>query len=246
MVLVLAKNSIARLISMAPSGSERAGQPYCSIFAEFIVYFAKMTHQQATATLHSVPAERPERGDYATSSGSSQLPHYFSAKEVEQLIAHVVKPVYKLFALAGWRTGARMAELLALEWRDINYVEDLVHIRHGKGGKPRLVPLHPELAGALRWQVPGHPNERVFKFSARSANNIVPAAVRSAGLTWNTDKASGPNTHSLRHSAARHWLENGVAPNKVAAWLGHSSPAVTLRVYLPLTPDTGGTMQGIP
>ena len=39
--------------------------------------------------------------------------------------------------------------------------------------------------------------------------------------------------HSLRHSAARHWLTTaGVPLNVVSQWLGHASPLVTLRTYL--------------
>ena len=41
--------------------------------------------------------------------------------------------------------------------------------------------------------------------------------------------------HSLRHSAARHWLRVGKVPlNVVSSWLGHANVQVTLRIYLPI------------
>ena len=154
--------------------------------------------------------------------------------------------MHRLFALAGWRTGARLAELLALQWRDVDLDGPLVTIRRGKGGKARLVLLHPELAEALRWQAKGRPNERLFPFSPDTALRAVQQGIERVGLTWNIDRVRKPGVHSLRHSAARHWLANGVPVNQVAVWLGHSNPMVTLQTYLPLAPDTAGSMGGIP
>ena len=54
--------------------------------------------------------------------------------------------------------------------------------------------------------------------------------------------------HSLRHSAARHWLTTaGIPLNVVSQWLGHATPEVTLRIYLPIvgsTPLHGGRAVG--
>ena len=51
-----------------------------------------------------------------------------------------------------------------------------------------------------------------------------------------------PGAHSLRHSAARHWLMVGKVPlNVVSAWLGQASVQVTLRIYLPIAGRDYGT-----
>ena len=43
----------------------------------------------------------------------------------------------------------------------------------------------------------------------------------------------------LRHSAARHWLTTaGIPLNVVSQWLGHATPEVTLRIYLPIVGST--------
>ena len=45
--------------------------------------------------------------------------------------------------------------------------------------------------------------------------------------------------HSLRHSAARHWLTTGgILLNVVSQWLGHATPEATLRIYLPIVGST--------
>jgi integrase len=52
-------------------------------------------------------------------------------------------------------------------------------------------------------------------------------------------------THTLRHSAARHWLASGVPINVVSRWLGHSSIQTTL-IYLEILPDPSGFMDRVP
>ena len=55
-----------------------------------------------------------------------------------------------------------------------------------------------------------------------------------------------PGAHSLRHSAARHWLVVGKAPlNVVSQWLGHANVQVTLRTYLPIVGSDYG-MENVP
>ena len=48
----------------------------------------------------------------------------------------------------------------------------------------------------------------------------------------------------MRHSAARHWLSEGIEINRVQLWLGPSDLRTTL-IYLALTPDSAGDMQGV-
>ena len=52
-------------------------------------------------------------------------------------------------------------------------------------------------------------------------------------------------THTLRHSAARHWLSSGIPINVVSRWLGHAGLQTTL-VYLEILPDPLGEMGRVP
>ena len=52
-------------------------------------------------------------------------------------------------------------------------------------------------------------------------------------------------THTLRHSAARHWLASGIPINVVSRWLGHASLRTTL-IYLEVLPDPLVDIERVP
>ena len=60
-------------------------------------------------------------------------------------------PRARLLFLIEWCAGLRISETLALEARDLSLEGDLpsLHVREGKGSKPRIVLVHPELRAAL-------------------------------------------------------------------------------------------------
>ncbi|WP_019123582.1 tyrosine-type recombinase/integrase [Brevibacillus massiliensis] len=47
-------------------------------------------------------------------------------------------------------TGVRVSELIALKTYDVNFEEGYIHVRDGKGGKDRIIPMIPQLANALQ------------------------------------------------------------------------------------------------
>jgi len=81
-------------------------------------------------------------------------------------------------------------------------------------------------------------------------------ASRQTGYEWVTrslvkairDRALPIGTvvspHTFRHSAARHWLAQGVQINTVQLWLGHANLDTTL-IYLQLVPDPYSSMEKI-
>jgi integrase len=72
------------------------------------------------------------------------LPDVLTVVEVEQLIGAARKLRYRVFILATYSMGLRLAETLSLQVGDIDAQRKRVHIRRGKGHKDRFVPL-PEL-----------------------------------------------------------------------------------------------------
>ncbi len=69
------------------------------------------------------------------------LPDILTVTEIEQLIGATRKLRYRVFLLATYSMGLRLAETLSLQVGDIDGKRKLVHIRRGKGHKDRFVPL---------------------------------------------------------------------------------------------------------
>jgi site-specific recombinase XerD len=138
--------------------------------------------------------------------------------------------------------GLRRDEARMLQTGDIDGPRESLHVRRGKGGKPRVLPLAADRLDQLRayWRSermgkPGHDSPWLFK-AARAAEpmskslalHVYNRAVRKAGV-----KRKG-GLHVLRHSFATHLLEAGVEITVVQRLLGHTSLATTAR-YLHVT-----------
>lgn len=88
-----------------------------------------------------------------------RLPDVLTVEEVKLLLSRTRVLSYRIFFYATYSMGLRLGETLALEVGDIDAARMRVHIRDGKGGKDRLVPLAPDTLAVLRrfWQVHRHP-----------------------------------------------------------------------------------------
>ena len=83
---------------------------------------------------------------------SRKLPEYLDQPEVEALIEVAPHPECQLLMLLQWRGGLRVSEALAVEVGDLylDHESPVLKVRQGKGGKDRLIPVHPELVAASK------------------------------------------------------------------------------------------------
>ncbi len=180
----------------------------------------------------------------------SVLPDYLEKEEVDRLITAARNPRARLLMLLQWRAGLRVSEALALTPGDLHLDGDrpTLLVRRGKGGKGRFVPIHPELRAALSTALnySNIPKDRPIIQASRSTawRWIREAYARCAELGL-LPPGRRISTHTLRHSAARHWLASGVPINIVSRWLGHASIQTTL-IYLELLPDPAGNIERVP
>ena len=179
----------------------------------------------------------------------STLPEYLEAHEAQGLIATAPHPRAKLLMLTQWRTGLRVSEALALERTDLSLHTELptLRVRHGKGDKARVVPVHPELQSAMVsvLEFADMGDGRIIDVDRSTAWRWVQAAVRRAVELGAIVPGRQVGTHTLRHSYARHLLVNGIPLNYLSRWLGHSDIKTTL-IYLELVPDPSGSLALVP
>ena len=172
-----------------------------------------------------------------------QLPEYFEAGEVAALMRSAPHAQARLFMVVQWRSGLRISEVLALEARDLSLDADhpTLRVRRGKGCKPRVVPVHPELRTVLETALNcgrGTRKGRIIKASRTTAHRWLKRALANAVELGTIAKGRRIGSHTLRHSYARHLLMGGVPINYLSRWLGHSSIQTTL-IYIDLVPRSG-------
>lgn len=190
-------------------------------------------------------------------------PHIYSEAEIAALLraASALLPVgglrphcyATLFGLLAC-TGLRISEALALAVDDVDLVHGVLTVRAGKGGKTRLVPLHPSALEPLRDyttrrdQHRGVPasDEDAF-FQTDNSGHLSYDAVSSTfcrirqRLGWTAqDRTRTPRIHDLRHQMVvrriQLWHAQGADVDRkiavLAAYLGH---VVVSDVYWYLT-----------
>lgn len=138
-----------------------------------------------------------------------------------------------LFTLAVF-SGLRVGELHRLNVDDVHVQRDGGAIQvHGKGGRFRTVPVHPQQRRPLeawareRMLLPGAREERALflarggaRLATRSIHDLVRAVGRQAGIP-------DLHPHVLRHTCGRGLVRSGMHLRDVQAQLGHSTLAST-------------------
>lgn len=127
--------------------------------------------------------------------------------------------------------GLRLAETAALIWEDVDLREGMLLVREGKGGKSRLLPIHPTLKKELAkagggvlpaWAVAG-------KMSGEPLNSKAMAHIFEVWLPKRG--IEGVTAHRLRHTFATELLKAGVNLAEIQELMGHTDISTT-RIYI--------------
>ncbi len=166
------------------------------------------------------------------------LPDILTPAEVSHLINSTKQLRYQVFFLTLYSLGLRLGEGLDLAVGDIDRHRMLVHIRNGKGGKDRFIPIPRRTLYALRYYWQTHKNSRYLFPSQFNVNHTVmdrggiQKAMKAVIKSCEINKSISP--HNLRHSYATHLLEQGLDLRSVQHLLGHNSLNTTAK-YTHLT-----------
>jgi integrase len=138
-------------------------------------------------------------------------------------------------------TGMRRNEIRLLRWEDIDLEVGEITVRHGKGGKTRVVPIHPSLKAVL--MSPQYEGKHsILKSSRRTGYVLSPNG--SGGTQPYADgegftkllKVFYPGDsnefHAFRKTVASSLFANGVQQADIEAILGWATKSVFAKFYL--------------
>jgi len=200
-------------------------------------------------------------------------PYIYTVEEIERLLeatlswgqAKGLNPwtYHRLFGLLA-ATGMRLGEAINLGRADVDLEAGILTLRDTKGGKERLVPLHPTTTQALvdyaarrddclacrksRWFFVLRRGQRL---RPQYPQRVFTAVLRRIGLRDPEPHSRGPRLHDLRHSFAVNtivrWYRAGEDVERLlptlSTYLGHSKTRDTYW-YLSACPELMGQAVG--
>ncbi len=164
-----------------------------------------------------------------------QVELLFSQPDLSNDLGFRDRAIMELF----YSSALRLSELAQLNKRDFAALNLILNI-YGKGKKQRQAPITQTAADWLTRYL-SHPErkEREFqaiflnkhgtRLSARSIDRNFAAYLKKSGLSERI------TPHTIRHTIATHWLENGMDLKTIQMLLGHTSLATTT-IYTHVSP----------
>jgi len=132
-----------------------------------------------------------------------------------------------------YSSGLRLSELSALNLTDLDLVDKSLHVRSGKGGKDRILPMGGKAVAAIENWLPQRlkitPTADPALFISNRGTRLGQRNIELRLEQWCKKKgiAEHIHPHMLRHSFASHLLESSQDLRSVQELLGHSNISTT-------------------
>lgn len=172
-----------------------------------------------------------------TSLSYSQVERLFEQPDIKSYLGFRDRCIMELF----YSSGLRLSELIGLNRADFDSVNLTLRVR-GKGKKERVIPITNNAAGwinnylgAPERAIEEKDDQALFlnkwgkRLTVRSVDRGFKQYLLRSGL------ATKITPHTIRHTIATHWLENGMDLKTIQTLLGHSS-LVTTTIYTQVSP----------
>jgi site-specific recombinase XerD len=158
---------------------------------------------------------------------------FINEQEYYELVEAIVHPTIKTIVQFLFYTGLRITECLTLTLDDVDIVNQMIHVRHGKGDKERKVPLSGKLVSVLTWYKETiRPEVNSDRFFALAKTGKVSDVYVNRVLHETTTKLGWKKVvscHVMRHSFATNLVKNNIHVVHIQNLLGHSDLKTTSR-----------------
>lgn len=154
--------------------------------------------------------------------------------QIDLFYSVIHNPIHKLMFEFLEGTGLRVSELAKLEINRIDFDQNLIFIKEGKGKKDRVVPFGNKIKDKLKIYLTNRNNRYLFESNRNSM--FTPRRIEQICERYNT--ASGSNIpitpHTFRHIYFSYLAENQVSKEVRMMIAGHSNEK-TQDIYTHLT-----------
>lgn len=172
-----------------------------------------------------------------------QVKHLLDQPDTDTYLGFRDRAIMELF----YSSGLRVSELVALNRYDFDFPNMLLKLK-GKGKKERIVPITRNAAEWIKNYLDKHERhhqteehaaevDREAIFLNKHGTRLTPRSVDRKFNEYLTKSglAGKVTPHTIRHTIATHWLENGMDLKTVQAILGHCS-LTTTTIYTQVSP----------
>jgi integrase len=224
--------------------------PGDAITPQAVMSFVAANAQRATGTLHTELSRLQMVLNWAAKqgliAGASYIPkppqpkpkdEHITREQAKSLLDACREPHLKVYCAVALTTGARNAAILDLTWDRVDFRVGRFHFDNPQLTTPHkgraIVPINNTARPILEEAKLRATCEYVVEWrGARvlSVKKALKAAARGVGIPH-------ISPHILRHTAAVHMAEAGIAMEEIAQFLGHSNTNTTRRVYARYSPD---------
>ena len=173
--------------------------------------------------------------DIKTPKIKKSTPVVMTKEEIAKLFSVIKNKKYLIMMKLYYGSGFRLSEAINLKKKDIDFNENVIWIRDGKGGKDRMSIISDSMSKQLE-EFTEHINKDDFVFTNSKGDPVsqrqVQKIIEKAKIEANIQK--DVHIHTLRHSFATHLLEGGTDIRKIQELLGHSDLSTT-QIYTKVT-----------
>jgi integrase len=175
-------------------------------------------------------------------------PHVLTVNEVSAILVRLTEPC-RTIALSAILTGLRRGELFGLQWHDVDFENNLIHVRRsvvdqivGKlktEGSNRPLPMNRDLTKslALRKQQTPYAKQSDWVFASPAsrgqqpywANTLMVKHIQPAAIDAGINKRI--NWHTFRRTFATLLQSSGATVKTTQELMRHSTPMMTFGIY---------------
>jgi integrase len=159
---------------------------------------------------------------------------FITKEQFDLLVEKAIAPHLKMYLMLAWHTAGRKDSILALEWDHIDFQRGIIDLGQGVGNKRRA---KPPMGQVLRETLLKAKEAATTSYVVEYAGGRVKNIRKGFDMTAARAGIEGITPHDLRRSAARRMIEAGISMSEVSQFLGHTSTAVTEKVYGRFSPN---------